>query len=441
MKRLAEEQFKAWQCAKRRKPLIVRGARQIGKTWSIAQFGKTQFSNFVKIDLEKRSDLHPIFDGDLSPEHLISQLELALNVTITTGDSLVFFDEIQSCPRALMSLRYFYEDLPDLHVVAAGSLLEFALEEIPFPVGRVQFLNMYPLNFYEFLLATGKTKLAEKITQKPEKLPTVIHDKIMGSLRDYFFVGGFPEAVKAYCESKSTLEAFRVQKEILISYQHDFAKYATRADKTCLNMILENAAQMVGEQNKYSKLADGFSNPTIRRSFDLLCMAKLLNKIPATQPKIPLSAGANVKKFKTTLVDIGFMQSLSQLSVAQEIKHKDLLDIYRGKLAEQFIGQELRITQDCELFYWAREARSSNAEVDYLIKRQEEILPLEVKSGKGGSLRSLRLMLDQNPECPQGLVLYSGEYAELPEQNITFLPLYYAGQLNESNNKGSYSNV
>lgn len=206
-------------------------------------------------------------------------------------------------------------------------------------------------------------------------------------------------------------------------------------------MILENAAQMVGEQNKYSKLADGFSNPTIRRSFDLLCMAKLLNKIPATQPKIPLSAGANVKKFKTTLVDIGFMQSLSQLSVAQEIKHKDLLDIYRGKLAEQFIGQELRITQDCELFYWAREARSSNAEVDYLIKRQEEILPLEVKSGKGGSLRSLRLMLDQNPECPQGLVLYSGEYAELPEQNITFLPLYYAGQLNESNNKGSYSNV
>ena len=454
MKRLIDNQLLLWKTSNRRKPLIVRGGRQTGKTWSIDRFGKCHFVSIVKIDLEKRRDLHDIFAGDLGSRTILSQLALVTGQRIIPGETLLFLDEIQACPRALMALRYLYEELPALHVIAAGSLMEFALtdislrpsvgatrrasnavqivcpDDLSFPVGRVQFLNMYPMTFIEFLRAGEQEQLAEILQKPPGQLNSAVHNLLLNQLRQYFFVGGMPEVVQAYYENLSMLDAFEVQSEILDSYRQDFAKYAPRADKNCLDRVLVSCAAKVGEQIKYSRLADGFSNPTIHKAFDLLCMARVVNRIPAVKTVgQPLGAGINNKKLKASLIDIGLMQRLNRLPVDIEIRQQDLLMIYRGKLAEQFVAQELLVTQNSELYYWARAARGSTAEVDYLINKDGRIYAVEVKSGKGGSLRSLHLLLDNYPNCSEGLVLYSGAWAELPEQKLRFIPLYYAGSL------------
>ncbi|MEE8059173.1 MAG: AAA family ATPase [Pseudomonadales bacterium] len=432
MRRLIDDQLLQWKHAKRRKPLILRGGRQIGKTWTVEKFGKSHFNSTLKLDLEKRADLHGLFAGDLGSKAILSQLAIVFGQHIRPGETLLFFDEIQACPRALVALRYLYEEIPELHVLAAGSLLEFALSDISFPVGRVQFLNMYPMTFAEFVLAGGNDQLFEILQQPPSLLSETIHTLLIKQLRDYFFVGGMPEAVQAYYDGGSMLDAFDVQSEILDSYRQDFAKYAPRADKVCLDQVLSNCATKVGDQIKYSHLAEGYSNPTIRKAFELLCMAKVLHKITSVKTVgLPLGASVNSKRFKVSLIDIGLMQRLSHLPVNVEIQQADLLAIYRGKLAEQFVAQELLAVQNNALYYWAREARGSAAEVDYLFQDEGQIYPVEVKSGKGGSLRSMHLMLNNYPDCPEGLVLYSGPYAKRADQKLRFIPIYYAGSLSE----------
>lgn len=429
MIRCIADKLLKWKESRRRKPLIVRGARQIGKTWSIEEFGRTNYSNTYKIDFEKLRNIHAVFAEDLDPVRILEQLELILNAKIDINQSLIFFDEIQACPRALMSLRYFYEEMPNLHIVAAGSLLDFSLKDISFPVGRVQFINMYPCTFYEFLCATGNDLVAKKLLAPPTKLPDPIHELLLSELKKYFFIGGMPEAVKIYTESDSMLESFEVQSEIIDSYRQDFSKYAPRADKRCLDMVLNNVSAMVGEQIKYSKLAEGFSNQTIHKAFNLLEQARVIIKINATIPGFPLGAGANNKRFKASILDLGLMQNLANLPVNREIQQADLLAIFRGKLAEQFVAQEFTASRNSGIYYWSREARGSSAEVDFILEIDEHIVPIEVKSGRGGSLRSLHLMLDTYQNCSEGLVLYSGKFAECPEQKIKFIPLYYAGTL------------
>lgn len=430
MKRLVEEQFRNWKIADRRKPLILRGGRQVGKTWSVEQFGREAFAGMVKVDLEKRADLHSLFRGNLDSATLLPQLEVVVGRRIVPGETLLFLDEIQACPRALTALRYLYEGVPQLHVIAAGSLLEFALSDISFPVGRVQFLNMYPLSFAEFVLAGGNAPLCDILRGPPAPLDEVVHRLLLNELRKYFFIGGMPEAVRAYLDAGSMLPAFEVQAEILDAYRQDFSKYAPRADKDCLNQVLASCAAAVGEQIKYSRLADGFSNVTIHKAFDLLCMAEVLHKIPATRaPILPFGSNANSKRFKASLIDIGLMQRLAHLPVNVELRQEDLLAIYGGKLAEQYVAQELLISQNRELYYWAREEHSSAAEVDYLAQREGRVCPIEVKSGRGGTLRSLHMLLATYPECPEGIVLYGGPYGWRPESRLRFLPLYFAGSL------------
>lgn len=430
MYRIATNKLVKWKMSKRRKPLIVRGARQIGKTWSIEQFGRKNYANIHKIDFEKRQDIYSVFDGNLAPKVIIGQLEVLLNIKINIENSLIFFDEIQACPKALASLRYFYEEMPELHIIAAGSLLEFALSEISFPVGRVQFFDMYPCTFYEFLCATGHDLIAEKLLEPPVKLPVFIHDTLISELKNYFFIGGMPEAVKVYADSGSILDAFEVQSEIVDAYRRDFSKYAPKADKRCIDMVLGSTAAMVGEQIKYSKLAEGFSNPTIHKAFDLLENARVIRKIMAiSHVGFPLGVGGNNKRFKAAVVDIGLMQRLSHVAVSRELQHSDLLAIFRGKLAEQFVAQELIASKNGDIFYWERNSRGSSAEVDFVIEKENRIVPIEVKSGKSGSLRSLHLMLGTHDVCQEGIVLYSGELSICSEHKLKYIPLYYAGSL------------
>ncbi|NOZ38211.1 MAG: ATP-binding protein, partial [Gammaproteobacteria bacterium] len=302
---------------------------------------------------------------------------------------------------------------------------EFAFGEISIPVGRVQYLHMHPMTFYEYLLAMGKELMAEHILKQPDTVAESIQQMILNELRSYFFIGGMPECIKTYRDSGSMVETFHVQSEILDSYRDDFSKYMPRINTMCLDAVFLNVAKSVGEQLKYTHLSDGHSGQMNRKAFDLLVKARIIHKIPACDPSgLPLGATANQKKFKASLLDIGLMQRLCQVPVELELQQENLLAMYRGKLAEQFVAQELLAWHSSELFYWAREARGSNAEVDYLVVREGKIYPVEVKSGAGGSLRSLHLMLEKYRNCPQGLVLYSGTSKKLPGQKLVFLPLY-----------------
>ncbi len=432
MQRISEHQILSWKDSPRRKPLIIRGARQVGKTWLVDNVMASQFGNFVKIDLEQRKDLHTYFTDNLDPVQIVKNLELSFG-RILPGKTLLFFDEIQACPRAIMALRYFYEQLPDLHVVAAGSLLEFAFGEISIPVGRVQYLHLSPMTFYEYLIAQDKEVMAKYVLADPARTDKQTQATILTELRNYFFVGGMPECVKTYRDTKSFTETFQTQSEILDAYRDDFSKYTPKVDPLCLDSVFLHVARGVGEQLKYTRLNAGHSGQTNRKAFELLAKAKLIHKIPSCDPSgLPLGATANPKKFKASILDIGLLQRLCQIPVEMELQEESLLGMYRGKLAEQFVAQELVAWQGSDLFYWARSARSSNAEVDYLVVKNGRIYPVEVKSGRGGSLRSLHLMLKQYPNCPQGLVLYSGTYHTLTEQNLIFLPLYSVATLGDS---------
>jgi hypothetical protein len=427
MRRFIDDQLQQWQDNTRRKPLILRGARQVGKTWSLKEFGKNCFESVALVDLERNPSLRKLFDGDLNAVRICADLEVLLRQKITPGKTLLIFDEIQACPRAITALRYFYEEMPELHVVAAGSLLEFALKDASFPVGRIQFLNLYPLCFAEYLEAIGNAPAAEAVLGNPAIISPAVHELLRDELKRYFFIGGMPAAVNAYKENGSLQDAFEVQGEIVESYRMDFAKYTPQVDRYCLDAVFTSLAQSVGQQIKYSRLGEGYSNPALKRAFEALCLAQVARRVTsANPPSLPLGASASVKVFKALMLDLGLMRYLSGMPDDIEYARGDLLAIFRGAMAEQFVGQEMLVSQQGSLYYWDRQAKSSSAEVDYLAVMKGAIHPVEVKSGASGSLKSLHLFLDSFPECGKALVFSDQPYSDLPEQKITFLPLYSA---------------
>lgn len=434
MERLFQANLEQWRVSRNRKPLIVRGARQVGKSYTIIEFGKTRFKGQIHVvDLEKHPDWHRIFQRNLDPVRIVNELEMILNAKISPGRDLLFFDEIQAAPRAMMALRYFYESLPELHVVAAGSLLEFAMKEISFPVGRVNLMQMTPMNFYEFLSATGKEKMAGIIRSTPEKLPETLHSELLESLRQYMFIGGMPECVKRWSDSASMADVFAIQSDLAGTYRQDFSKYAPHADKQALNNVLSTVAGNIGHQIKYTQLSDQFTGPTNKKAFDLLQTARVIHKVSAASPaSLPMEASVSEKKFKALMVDIGLIHSLLGFRPGSEYGKSDLLSIFNGALAEQFVGQEFISTGLEKPYYWSRKAKSSSAEVDYLIPGNRKICPVEVKGGPSGKLRSMHILLQSYPHIEQGYVLSTALYGKLPDQKLTFLPLYYAFGLMES---------
>jgi predicted AAA+ superfamily ATPase len=427
MKRFIEKQLEQWKESSRRKPLILRGLRQVGKTWTVKVFGNKCFEQIAVIDLERNPAWRKVFEGDLNARRICADLEVLTGQKIKPGKTLLFIDEIQSSPRAIAALRYFYEEMPDLHVIAAGSLLEFALKDISIPVGRVQFLQMYPLCFAEYLEAIGNEEAAAVVLAPPCQVSQTVHDFLITELRKYFFVGGMPESVQAYVDTGSLRESFEVHKELIETYRMDFAKYAPHADKLCLNSVFTTLSRNVGRQIKYAKLAEGYSNPTLKKAFELLCLAGVVRKIPSVNPAgLPLGASASPGIFKAIMADIGLMQSLAGMSVELEYARIDLLQVYRGAMAEQFVGQEMLISQKGQLYYWDRQAKSSMAEVDFLAEIEGIVHPVEVKSGASGSLKSLRLYLDSYANSGKAMVFSMRPFAKLPDTEITFLPLYFA---------------
>ena len=413
-----------WAKKSSRKPLIINGARQIGKSWVVRQLGENQFKgNFIEINFEKKPQLMAIFELDLDVKRIVQEIEIEFSTTCT-AKTLLFFDEIQICPKAIMSLRYFFEDMPNVPVIAAGSLLEFQLQNIPFPVGRIEKLDMHPMTFNEFLLAQGNNVLVKKLSEPIQEFTATIENKIYQELMNYFWVGGMPECVQHFASHKNYTDVRKIQQDLMYAYSQDFAKYQPIVNKDCLTDILTKIPSHVGNQIIFTKLSERFTGPTIKKGVEVLSMAKLIKPIENVSiASLPFSVSG--KQFKLLFLDIGLLLAMGNVSYQNLFGQQNLNTLFSGSWAEQFVGQQLICNHSTNLKYWARTNKNSKAEVDYVIENNGEIIPIEVKFGVCGKLRSLHLLLSENPHINKALVFSKAKIGI--HEKIQFLPIYYAG--------------
>ncbi len=398
MKRKISQELIDWKIRAHRKPLIVRGARQVGKTYSIEQFGRSQFKNMIKINFEEQDELKLIFKGQ-KVNQILDELSILYATDIVAGETLIFLDEIQACPEAILTLRYFYEQHPGLHIIAAGSLLDFTLQEMKYsmPVGRIEFCNMYPLSFREFMIASENDRILNYIEnyQPGSDFSLTIHHKIVELLRLYLFIGGMPEAVKAYLDTRQLTAVERIHSSILTTLQYDFAKYGNRNQQEHLVSVFKYSARNIGKNVKYVNINRDIRSLYLKESFKRLELARLVYPVYHTSTsQIPLANHVNENIFKPIFMDLGLANHLSGIRLIELDK---ILTSHEGALAEQFIGQELLTLNplylDPTLYYWTRAEKSANAEIDYLFQHRNSIYPIEVKAGKTGSLKSLQVYL------------------------------------------------
>ena len=433
LKRTIDEELLNWQLAKKRKPLILRGARQVGKTSSIQNLAQ-HFTYFVEINFDEHSFYSSIFEKNLSVFEVCEQLSVLTNTPIVAGKTLLFLDEIQSCIPAISMLRYFYEKMPELHVIAAGSLLEFALADMPsFGVGRVRSLYMYPLSFSEFLMAQEQHLLLDQLNKatvsKPLSEP--VHQKLINHHKKFLIIGGMPEAVSIYVGSKDLLEVQRVLNDLLISLQADFAKYKTRVPSARLVEVFNAIAQQVATKFTYSYPTATLSNLQIKEAIELLKMAGLVYAVTHSAANgIPLGAEINPKKTKFLIFDTGIFQRILGLNIADLLISDDFNAINKGHISELYVGLALLKAESCyqkaNLYYWQRDAKNSQAEVDFVCQFNNAIVPIEVKAGTKGSMQSLYLFLKEK-KLPMGFRLSLENFSSM--EQITILPIYAAHNL------------
>ncbi len=417
----------AWKNKPTRKPLIVNGARQVGKSWLIRHFGNLHFKDkLIEINLEKSKNLHLIFQPDFDVKRIIFELNLALNSTIIPGKTLLFIDEIQACPEALGCLRYFYEEMPDLHIVVAGSLLDFEFRNQPFPVGRVEIMNLYPMTFLEFLKARNKNNLVQLLVTPFDEVPDNINQYFEDDFMLYLIVGGMPECVKYFTETNDLLGVKNIQDDLLYSYEQDFKKYQPNINSDCLLDILENGTKFIGNQIIYTKLSERFTSPTVKKGVDVLRTARLLHSVNnVSVSSLPLTSSG--KQFKLFFLDVGLLLRKSNLEYQNLYIKKELSTAFQGKLSEQFVAQQLIAQTEQKTFYWARTESGASSEVDFVILKDNKIVPIEVKSGKSGSLKSLHYLLDKNPTIEKAIVFSHAKQGLIDK--IQFVPIYWAGQM------------
>ncbi len=409
MHRTLLSHLEQWKDSKKRKPLLLRGARQVGKSWLVKELGKS-FPNFVEINFESRPKLKKIFEEDLTPEYLIPRLSAAVKKPIIPGETLLFFDEVQQVPNAITSLRYFYEQMPELHVVAAGSLLEFVIEKIGFPVGRIVSLYCYPLSFYEFMVATGNKQLIDLIKSLPEgqSLDEPLHKQALNLLSQYLAVGGMPEAVQEWIDSKNILECVKIHKSIVDTYRQDFGKYAKAKKIEYVDMIFNSVPRFTGKKFVFSHVSDTIRSRELKPALELLEKAGVVHQVTHSSGNgVPISAEENPSLFKVIHLDVGLMQSGLNIDYSNWLVDPDQQFINKGEVAEAFVGNEILAYswpfERKTLNYWVREKHAAKAEVDYLIEKGGEVVPVEVKSGSSGSLKSIKLFLKEKKKSTYGI--------------------------------------
>ncbi|MBN1684233.1 MAG: ATP-binding protein [Gammaproteobacteria bacterium] len=447
MNRKILEKLKAWIRQSDRKPLIIRGARQVGKTWVVRNLAFQLKLDLLELNFERDFRLKTLFK-DNDPEKILIRLESYLNREIIPEKALLFLDEIQAAPELLAKLRWFAEEKPELAVVATGSLLDFALNDHEFsmPVGRIQYMYLEPMSFEEFLLAKGQNQLHKFLSRYDlsEEIPEAIHERLWQFLREYLLVGGMPAAVDSWVKNQSLLQINEIHQNILATYRDDFSKYAKRIPVERLDEILRAIPLLIGKKFKYSFVNKDIRFEPLKKALNLLCKARICHKVWSCSANgIPLNAEIKENIFKVIFLDVGLVSAAMGLSFSDQSIVDTIKLVNEGGIAEQLVGQLLRVIQpyyvDPRLHYWVSEKKSSEAEIDYLIQKDTQIIPVEVKAGKTGTLRSLRTFIKQkglkkairlNADYPNVTeVKVKDNLGDLIEYQLISLPLYLTEQI------------
>ena len=402
-KRLIDNYLSEWASRDTHKPVLLRGARQVGKSTAVKELSK-KFDSFVEINFEKQPKYKILFDDDLDVKRIVPQISAIYGTSIKPGQTLLFLDEIQECPRAIMALRFFKEDMPELHVIAAGSLLEFALKELPtFGVGRIHSMFMYPMTFDEFLEANGQQLLIETRNEASidNPLPEPIHNKLVDFLRTYMLVGGMPEAVKTWIEYHDYIRCQEVQDDIVVTYEDDFPKYKKNVDPTLLRRTLRSVAVQAGKKFVYTKVGLDYKTAEVKKAVELLTLAGILHPVTHTDANgLPLGSEEDKSYQKMVLLDTGLLLRLLNMSLGDvselttQILTASATDLAnKGPMAEMVVGLEMLHNMSPnirhELYYWVRHAKNSQAEIDYIATYLQTVVPIEVKADTQGGMKSL----------------------------------------------------
>ena len=387
-----------WKSSTYRKPLILRGARQTGKTWLLKEFGRTAFNKMVYINFEETPALQDLFLADFDITRIITTISIFTNTPIDSQDTLIVFDEIQAAEKGLTSLKYFCENAPEYYVVAAGSLLGMGLHSnLSFPVGKVNFLDLRPMSFSEFLSALGEESLAGAITKQDWNILPVFHGKSNEYLRYYFFTGGMPEVVKVFAETRNWELVRQTQNQILHSYEGDFSKHAPVEIVPRIRMVWQSIPAQLAKENK--KFIFGIIREGARaKDFELAIQwlidgGLILKSHRVSKPGMPLIAYQDLSVFKLFLHDVGLLGAMAGLNVRTLIEGDKVFTEFKGALAEQFVMQQLRLKSESYIGYWTNER--STAEVDFVVQEEGEIIPIEVKSGENTKSKSFRQFCDK----------------------------------------------
>ncbi|MED9914265.1 MAG: ATP-binding protein [Acutalibacteraceae bacterium] len=393
MYRIAIEKLYKWKNSKRRKPLIIEGARQVGKTWLMKEFGKQAYADTVYINFDSNSRMADLFSADLDTDRLIMGLELYAGRKINPDNTLLIFDEVQEVPRALASLKYFYENAPQYHIVCAGSLLGIALHQgTSFPVGKVDFLKLYPLSFSEFLMATGNERFAELLKKQDYEMITSFKQTYIDALKHYYFVGGMPEAVQSFAESKDFNEVRAIQKRILAAYEQDFSKHAPNEIVPKIRMLWNSIPSQLARENKkfiYGLVREGGRAREYETAIMWLSDCGLVHKVSRVNAAgIPLKAYEDLKAFKLFIVDVGLLGCMTGLRQRTLLDGDDLFVEFKGALTEQYVCQQLKTIEDLGVYYYTNDRGS--CEIDFVVDTGEQIVPIEVKAETNLRAKSLK---------------------------------------------------
>ncbi len=431
MYRIAIEKLLKWKESKRRKPLIIEGARQVGKTWLMKEFGKLHFKDTVYINFDSNSRMAELFASDLNTERLIMGLELYVGRKINADSTLLIFDEVQEVPRALASLKYFYEDAPQYYIVCAGSLLGIALHEgTSFPVGKVDFLKLYPLSFREFLMATDKERFADLLNKQDYQMATSFKQTYIDALKHYYFVGGMPEAVQSFAENKDFNEVRDIQKRILAAYEQDFSKHAPNEIVPKIRMLWNSIPSQLAKENKkfiYGLVREGARAKEYETAIMWLSDCGLVHKVSRVNAAgIPLKAYEDLKAFKMFVLDVGLLGCMAGLHQHTLLDGNDLFSHFKGALTEQYVCQQLKTIDDLGIYYYTNDRGS--CEVDFVVDTGEQIIPVEVKAETNLKAKSLKTYQEKfSPEVSVRTSMTDFK----KEEWLVNLPLYSIEQINK----------
>ena len=424
MERLVLQRLKEWKERKDRKPLIVNGARQVGKTWALREFAKREYAKEAYIICRKNELVEQVFKQDFNVERILLSLSAIINVDITPGDTLIILDEVQEIPEAIEALKYFCENAPEYHIAVAGSLLGISLHhDVSYPVGKVNEIDMYPMSYGEFLLAKGEEKCYQLLEEHNFEITNLLHEKYVDLLRQYYYVGGMPEAVKKYVESGALKEVRRIQKEILKGYERDFSKHSPKEQIERIKMVWKSIPSQLFKDNKkfiYGALRQGSRAKDFEIAIEWLVDSGLLYKVPrCTKPALPLDIYEDFSVFKLYLLDIGLLGAMVNVDPAQILINNQIFSEYKGGMTEEYVLQEMKSRNISPIYY--HKTDDSRLELDFVIQYKGKLLPIEVKAEGNVRANSLMSLLKANPD------LQAVRFSMLPykkQEQLFCVPLY-----------------